>query len=755
MADKNLTIQIGGNSSGAVNAIQNVQNKLKGLDGSLATIGSGLGKFGGIFSGITAALAGGAAFGAVIDKTKEVAGEVLKLTKTMGITAEEASVLRIALDDAFLSVDDITAGTSRLTKQLLSNEDAFKKLGVKTRDNNGNYRDTLDIMLDVNSALSKLQEGTNQNVAGMSIYGKSWNEVRGLLKLNNEAMIEAKKRAEELHLIFGDDGLKSVKEYKMAMKDLDDVTESFKVRIGLNMLKPLTDLTIAFGEAGLAGSDFFFKISKAMASNVAQFKIGWADISRKANIIGTGQWWTQSGRDEMRAGLSASDAMYEWQMMNRSEKMGGFTTDLVKPKSRRPKKGTLPPGFNDKNSSSAAAKDRADEIRAQLELTIGKADKSDLEQKEMDIDARYAKLKKEFPQLKSLIDQARSTELYALYSAEVARLESEKDKVQKEFQADRDKLYKDAIAQVQIKGKLQEAEIQHQLVLNELAKQTGTITTAQALQNELELSSQLLAIQQQRMQDLSEMGPMAAEAWAQERAAIDSTLQKIVELQAVMQQGSGDVAAGWTKGVNDYVASLESGFEKAASLAMTTARSMEQSFSDLFFDAMQGKLQNMSDYVNAFMSAIQRQLANQLAQDATSGIISLVKAGASALAGGYGGGPEGTASFVGPPSSAMMTGHGGGMVTGYGIMPRLHSGGRIGRLGRDEVPAILQTGERVLSRAQNRAYEAGGGTTHVHNWTIQALDAASFAQFAKANRGTFGAVFNGLIQDNHAIRRAR
>jgi hypothetical protein len=54
--------------------------------------------------------------------------------------------------------------------------------------------------------------------------------------------------------------------------------------------------------------------------------------------------------------------------------------------------------------------------------------------------------------------------------------------------------------------------------------------------------------------------------------------------------------------------------------------------------------------------------------------------------------------------------------------PRMHSGGWAG-LAADEVPAILQCGERVLSRDEARGY--GQGAVNV---TIQARDAQSFRQ---------------------------
>ncbi len=51
---------------------------------------------------------------------------------------------------------------------------------------------------------------------------------------------------------------------------------------------------------------------------------------------------------------------------------------------------------------------------------------------------------------------------------------------------------------------------------------------------------------------------------------------------------------------------------------------------------------------------------------------------------------------------------------------RMHDGGLPG-LGPDEVPAILQTGERVLNRRETREYESGGTTVNIY-----ARDAESF-----------------------------
>jgi hypothetical protein len=88
--------------------------------------------------------------------------------------------------------------------------------------------------------------------------------------------------------------------------------------------------------------------------------------------------------------------------------------------------------------------------------------------------------------------------------------------------------------------------------------------------------------------------------------------------------------------------------------------------------------------------------------------------------------------FAGMTGAAVH--HAGGLVGGTAPMravpimafagaPRMHAGGFAG-LRPDEVPAILQKGERVLSRRETAGYGAGGNVSI----TIQTHDAESFRQ---------------------------
>ena len=321
----------------------------KALNGVQGTIG-GIGK---AFGLVTAALAGGAMFKDMIGTTKEVSSEIVKLKNSLGISAEEASVMRVALDDVFLSADDMAAASSRITKQLVKNEEAFKKLGVATRDGNGNFRSTTDIMVETNTQLLKFKEGTDRNVEGMKIYGKGWDEARKTLKLTAEGMKEAKDRAEELHLIMGESGLKAVKEYKLAMKDIGDVSESFKVQVGTALMPSLTKLAAVFGDITVKA---IVPFSGAITWSMQQLEESGAGIRAfidkfKAEASNPFAYLTKKGRAGLKAELDAIEAMHTYTSTKIALKYG----DIVKARTRNDKSGDTSTGDDKKESDWTSA----------------------------------------------------------------------------------------------------------------------------------------------------------------------------------------------------------------------------------------------------------------------------------------------------------------------------------------------------------------------------------------------------------------
>jgi len=227
--------------------------------------------FSGAVSGMMAIAAGGA-FTAIVKETIAWTGEAVSLSKALGETTEKASILNVALGDVYLSKDTMLAGSARIAKALKTEEEAFHKLGVATRDQSGHYRSTLSIMTDVNTKLGTLREGTDRNIAGMSIYGKSWGELSGLIKLNNSVMDEAAKKAKELGLLVGEEQVAQSKKYKAALNDIEDVGKSLTVRFGTVLLPALVKVGAWLGNNGSILARTFDLTLKALGKTI--FEIG-------------------------------------------------------------------------------------------------------------------------------------------------------------------------------------------------------------------------------------------------------------------------------------------------------------------------------------------------------------------------------------------------------------------------------------------------------------------------------------------------
>lgn len=201
------------------------------------------------------------------DDSNALTQESVKLGRQLGITATEARVMLMTLGDVQLSTEQLTGAHARIQQTLLTNEDAFKKLGVATRDSNGNFRNAKDIMLETNSALAKFKEGTDRNIEGMKIYGKQWGEMNNLVNLTPKAFDDARAKAEALGLAIGQENVEASNAYIAAMDNVTDVLTGVKKVIGdavMPILTQLGDWFYSFGSNIVTG----FKVSVGILASL-------------------------------------------------------------------------------------------------------------------------------------------------------------------------------------------------------------------------------------------------------------------------------------------------------------------------------------------------------------------------------------------------------------------------------------------------------------------------------------------------------
>ena len=269
MANNDAELRIGAN----IGALTEATNKATGdvrkmadnMQAILGTLNSAFQKIHGTFMAFTAVLVGGAAFKSVINASNEWAGDSAKLAKALGTTTEQASVMKVALTHIGAESDTVVAASQKMSKQIFSNGAAFETMGIKVKDSSGQYRPVLDVMGEANQKLAAIKNPIEQSIAGMQLYGKSWSEVKPILKLTTDVMAEAERRAKELHLIVGPEGAAQARQYKEQMRDLNLVGKSLEVQFGQALTPVFVKLGQWMGEEAPAMGNVFARVLESIA----------------------------------------------------------------------------------------------------------------------------------------------------------------------------------------------------------------------------------------------------------------------------------------------------------------------------------------------------------------------------------------------------------------------------------------------------------------------------------------------------------
>ena len=158
--------------------------------------------------------AGGAlaALGGAAYKMAQNADELNTLAKQTGFTTEELQKMQYAAERIDVPMETITGAAAKLTRQLSENEDKFEALGVSTRNADDSFRSVNDIFYDTVQALSEIPNETERDVKSMEIFGKSANELAGIIDDGGAKLHALGEEADNLGVIIPQDQIDAANE---------------------------------------------------------------------------------------------------------------------------------------------------------------------------------------------------------------------------------------------------------------------------------------------------------------------------------------------------------------------------------------------------------------------------------------------------------------------------------------------------------------------------------------------------------------
>ena len=227
-------------------SMQDVGGKIEGVGQKLAPLSAAA-------AGIVTSLAG-LGYAAITG-----ADDLNTLAKQTGLSTAEIQKMQYASDLVDVSFDSIAGALRKLKSKMDPANETFKQLGVSVTNADGSLRDASEVFYASIDALSQIENETERDQVAMELFGKSADELAGVIDDGGAAMKQFGKDAEDLGLILDQETLDSLNE-------MNDTIDTLKARFTGAFAKLGATVARVFGPALAKAADFAQKLSDKIAN---------------------------------------------------------------------------------------------------------------------------------------------------------------------------------------------------------------------------------------------------------------------------------------------------------------------------------------------------------------------------------------------------------------------------------------------------------------------------------------------------------
>ncbi len=752
MADKKVSL--------IISAIDNTNAAFRSLNNNLTGLQN---RFSGIASFFRTAITAVPVL-ALVSAVKKYADEgenMLKTSQQIGISVEKLSGLKYAAEMSETSLEDLTTGVGRLSKNLAAaaggSKEAqakFKAYKIEVVDTNGHIRDTYDVLLDIADLFAKTKDGAGKAAIAQSLMGKSalanipfFNEgARGIKAYQEEVerlgMVwtpERAKAADDFNdsftrlnwtlkalsyeilppLIRGlQDFLNLFNSDKKKVIDLSNEVETLTERL----IKLKEDLKFqekhrlsidifTLGESDEVIKDTKLKIQKT--NDKLQTKLN--ELNKLISKPAIPSTKTDEAPFVDEEALRKAEQLAEaWKTVKTSltldmrksgldefsqkiEEIKSRSAELIEKFKSIPGAGKLIKDWLESMTGDVTKAEAGKQYAGYMEAQSNIAEKAKIFEREM-TEAGATELDKRLLDVDEWARKKNDT-LLSLWGTEIKDLQLFEDK-KTEITTIAGNRRKKIIEENQ--KAIREASINYQLAEIDIKEKDFSISIINATHERLRLQEELLNIQEQYLLSIDKLKDPSG--WYAQADAIQRTRDRLLDLNKQLKELTGTVRKGLNEGfkkesdaINDYTSGLEA--------AVNITGELKSGLADFFDYASEkfGDLEELAKNVfhEIYMEMVKSLIINPLTKDLTSGASGLIGLIGDLFRGSYSGSGStyNSGKSLTNPNDWKFSYHGGGAIQSY-YVPRFHVGG----LNSDEGLIVAQDEEFMISRKGVRAY---------------------------------------------------
>ena len=204
--------------------IDNMSAKLAGMDTKFVKFGQTIDNVGKTVAKL------GAAFAAVllvnqlkgfIEASLKFGESIADNARRMGVTVEQYQKLDYIGKQFGTTGEGLERGFRALTAKFEDHAQVLKKLGVQTRDTNGNYRDMNDIFFDTIGKLQGIGNATERTQVTQNLFAKQSGEMMAIVSAGAGEIDKARERMLRYGLILSGDTVKKLQDAQKEFQTFD------------------------------------------------------------------------------------------------------------------------------------------------------------------------------------------------------------------------------------------------------------------------------------------------------------------------------------------------------------------------------------------------------------------------------------------------------------------------------------------------------------------------------------------------------
>lgn len=168
-----------------------------------------LGNLVGAYVGVQTITGGIRSLFAALDRADRI-GE---LAAQSGVATEDLSRLAYGAQFSGVQIESLSDSIVKLNRGLLGNEPLLKKIGIATRDAEGNFRSANEIITDLSDVFQALPDGPEKAALAVKLFGKSGADIIPFLNEGSAKLREYGEEAERTGNVIDDAATKAAGEF--------------------------------------------------------------------------------------------------------------------------------------------------------------------------------------------------------------------------------------------------------------------------------------------------------------------------------------------------------------------------------------------------------------------------------------------------------------------------------------------------------------------------------------------------------------